>query len=147
METLMDEVLDSIHNYFVDTIHEGKFVIENGTLEADFLKENQYFRIIGSTFNDCVYKYPTTDLIDEEFSGAVWAMRVPPSFIALLSEIEAWIDKYDGDDSTLNSPFTSESFNNYSYSKASGTNSDGSYAPISWQNIFAKRLDRWRKLP
>ena len=147
METLMDEVLDSIHNYFVDTIHEGKFVIENGTLEADFLKENQYFRIIGSTFNDCVYKYPATDLIDEEFSGAVWAMRVPPSFIALLSEIEAWIDKYDGDDSTLNSPFTSESFNNYSYSKASGTNSDGSYAPVTWQSIFAKRLDRWRKLP
>ncbi len=147
METLMDEVLDSIHNYFVDTIHEGKFVIENGTLEADFLKENQYFRIIGSTFNDCVYKYPATDLIDEEFSGAVWAMRVPPSFIALLSEIEAWIDKYDGDDSTLNSPYTSESFNNYSYSKASGTNSDGSYAPVTWQSIFAKRLDRWRKLP
>ena len=147
METLMDEVLDSIHNYFVDTIHEGKFVIENGTLEADFLKENQYFRIIGSTFNDCVYKYPATDLIDVEFSGAVWAMRVPPSFIALLSEIEAWIDKYDGDDSTLNSPFTSESFNNYSYSKASGTNSDGSYAPVTWQSIFAKRLDRWRKLP
>lgn len=147
MNTLLDEICDHIHNYFVMDIHTGNFTISNGQIDCDFLQNNQYFRIVGSTFNDCVYKYPASDLVDEEFSGAVWAMGVPPSLIALLSEIQAWIEQYGGSDSTLTSPFTSESFNNYSYSKASGTNADGSYAPISWQNIFAKRLDRWRKLP
>lgn len=147
METLMDEICDHIHNYFVTEIHTGTFTISNGQIDCDFLQNGQYFRIVGSVFNDSVFKYPASDLTDEEFSGAVWAMRVPPSFIALLSEIEAWIEQYGGSDSTLTSPFTSESFNNYSYSKASGTNADGSYAPVTWQNIFAKRLDRWRKLP
>lgn len=147
MNTLLDEICDHIHNYFVLSMHQGDFTIENGSLNVDFLQTGQYFRIIGSVFNDCVYQYPAEDLIDESFSGVIWAMGVPPALIALLSEIEAWIAKYDGADSTLTSPFTSESFNNYSYSKASGTNADGSYAPVSWQSIFAKRLDRWRKLP
>lgn len=147
METLLDEICDTIHNFFVKEIHEGSFTIANGTMEVDFLQENQYFRIVGSVFNDGVWKYPADDMVDESFSGVIWAMGVPPSLIALLSEIKAWINQYGGANSSLNSPFTSESFNNYSYSKASGTNADGSYAPISWQNIFAKRLDRWRKLP
>lgn len=147
MNTLLDEICDHIHNYFVNEIHTGTFTISGGEIDVDFLKEGQYFRIVGSVFNDCVYQYPATELTDEEFSGAVWAMAVPPSLIALSSEIQAWIEQYGGSDSSLNSPFTSESFNNYSYSKASGTNADGSYAPVTWQSIFAKRLDRWRKLP
>jgi hypothetical protein len=147
MNELLEEVCGYLHNYFIHEIHTGDFSIVNGSLDVDFLQNGQYFRIVGSVFNDCVCQYPAADLHDEEFSGSVWAMAVPPSLIALLLEIEAWIAKYDGDDSTLNSPYTSESFNNYSYSKASGTNSDGSYAPVTWQSIFAKRLDRWRKLP
>ncbi len=147
MNILLDEICGLIHNYFVQESHTGEFTISGESIDVDFLKENQYFRIIGSTFNDCVYKYPATDLIDETFSGTIQAMNVPPALIALVSEIEAWIAKYDAEDSVVNSPFTSESFNNYSYSKASGTNSDGSYSPVTWQDIFAKRLDRWRKLP
>lgn len=147
MNLLLDEVCGYLHNYFVDEIHTGTFVIANKTLNVDFLKEGQYFRIIGSTFNDCVFQYPADDLMDESFSGSICAMAVPPSLIALLSEIEAWIAKYDGEDSTVKSPFTSESFNNYSYSKASGSSASGSYTPVTWRDIFASKLARWRKLP
>lgn len=147
MNELLEEVCGYLHNYFIHEIHMGDFSITGGSLDVDFLKEGQYFRINGSVFNDCVCQYPAADLSDEEFSGAVWAMAVPPSLISLLSEIQAWIEQYGGSDSSLNSPFTSESFNNYSYSKASGTNADGSYAPVTWQNIFANRLAKWRKLP
>ena len=147
MNTLLDEICDHIHNYFVISMHEGDFTIENESLNVDFLQEGQYFRIIGSVFNDCVYQYPAEGLINESFSGVIWAMAVPPSLIALLSEIEAWIAKYDGEDSTVKSPFTSESFNNYSYSKASGSSASGSYTPVTWRDIFASKLARWRKLP
>jgi hypothetical protein len=65
-------------------------------------------------------------------------MAVPPGFIALAAEIE----EYNRSDAGKASPYTSESFGGYSYTKA--TNSDGS--PVSWQKVFAKRLNAWRKI-
>ena len=82
-----------------------------------FLKNGQYYRIVGSALNDGVYKHGTDDLQlqDEEFYGAVWAMRVPKEFIALVDDIQAWETKYSA---ALASPYTSESFDIYSKSKA-----------------------------
>ena len=40
------------------------------------------------------------------------------------------------------SPYTSESFGGYSYTKATDANG----APIGWQKAFASRLNKWRKL-
>ena len=104
----------------------------------DFLQEGQYFRIVGSVFNDGVYQYPATSLTDEVFEGAVWAMAVPPTLIALSAEIKA----YNDSDAGKPSPFTSESFGGYSYTKATDANG----APIGWQKAFASRLAKWRKL-
>lgn len=151
MEALMDEVCGYINNYFsrrVD-IHAGHFKIESGSLIADFLQENQYFRITGSVLNDGVYQYPAVDLSDEEFDGYVWAMKVPPAFIALLTDIAAWRAKYEDINSPAMSPFSSETFSNYTYVKSVGGNRDdegSSNGQVNWISVFGSRLSRWRKL-
>lgn len=111
------------------------------------LATNQYFRIVGSVFNDGVHKYTSEDLsalTEETFNnGAVWLMAVPPAVIALDSEISNWITKY-GDAST--SPFTSESFGGYSYSKSAGTSGASGSGGTTWQSVFKSRLNKWRKI-
>ena len=107
-----------------------------------FLVVGQYFRIIGSTFNDGVYQYGTGGLTDETFDGAVWALAVPAAFISLVEDVEAWRDKYE---SAANSPFQSESFAGYSYTKSSANSNSGG-SVTGWQGVFAARLNKWRKI-
>lgn len=149
MENLMDEFCATVHNYFEirGGAHRGTFTIENGAIRADFLRENQYFRVLGSVFNDGVHKYPTKDMTDETFTGTVIEMAVPPSVLAFLADVEVWLEEY-GDVSGANySPYTSESFNNYSYSKGTVSRATGtSGTPMTWKDAFADRLTRWRKI-
>ena len=120
-------------------VHIQTYTISGGSIAPlDFLQEGQYFRIIGSVFNDGVHQYPAADLTDEVFHGAVWAMAVPPSLISLAAEIE----EYNNSDAGKVSPFTSESFGGYAYTKATDANG----TPIGWKKAFASRLNRWRKL-
>ena len=144
METLMDDICGYLHNYFVADIHEGTYTVANGGIDLP-LQTDQYFCVRGSVFNDGGWQYPAPDMHDETFKGQIGSMAVPAAVIALASDISDWITAYA--DSNLDSPFTSESFNNYSYSKAQSTSADGGYAPVTWQNIFSSRLARWRKLP
>lgn len=143
----MTDFCEELHNWFdVDRIF-GTFTISNGeiTVPDGYLQENQYFRIVGSVFNDGVYKYPSNELIDETFDGAVWAMAVPPAAIALFTQIQEWNEKYSQNEAA-NSPFQSESFGGYSYSKGSNSTTGGSNITVSWQDQFKSRLNRWRKL-
>lgn len=134
---MLEKMCAECRNYFVKDIHFGTFKIEGGAIEPlDFLQEGQYFRIVDSVLNDGVYKYPATELKDETFYGAIWAMSVPPSFIALASDIETWQDK-DGKPSA----YTSESFGGYSYTKA--TNAKGQVA--TWKEVFASQLNQYRR--
>lgn len=138
---MLTEICAELRNYFEvpNGRHFGTFTISGGSIAPlDFLQEGQYFRIIGSVFNDGVHQYPGSDLTDEVFYGAVWAMAVPPTLIALATEIE----EYNKSDAGKASPFTSESFGGYSYTKAT----DASGAPIGWKKAFASRLNQWRKL-
>ena len=140
------EICSYLKNFFIRSdadIHKGEFTIENGGLSLDFLVNGQYFRIVGSALNDGVYKYgdESLTLLDETFDGAVWAMYLPPMFVELASEIVVWCDK---NADALASPYQSESFGGYSYSK--GGNSETSGAAYSWQNQFAARLNPWRRL-
>lgn len=151
MEKTLDELCGYINNYFETKpggIHRGTFAVEDGSLSVDFLQSGQYFRIKGSVFNDGVYTYPANDLVDETFVGEVWAMAVPPAVIALCLEIQKWEDKYGGVDSVNMSPFSSESFNNYSYTKGGSnrSNSTSGSSSTTWQDVFGSRLTRWRKL-
>lgn len=141
----LTELCKELNNWFDIDRKFGVFTIENGSLQDDVgLKENQYFRIVGSIFNDGVYKYPAEDLTDETFEGAIWAMAIPPEVVALMAKINDYETQY-GD--VINSPYSSESFGGYSYTKSSGTSSgsaeNGSGGVLG---IFSKELNRWRKI-
>lgn len=143
---MLSELCHELRNYFETDKYFGAFKIEDNVITGDFiLQEGQYFRIVGSVFNDGVYCYDDNlDLKDEEFGGALWAMAVPLEVIALASEIEEWNNLYGGVDSQNMSPFNSESFGGYSYSKdGGGSSSDGTG---TWQKAFASRLNNWRKI-
>ena len=142
---MLTDLLQELRNWFPVAKHTGEFTIQNGNITADFLANNQYFRIIGSIFSDGVHKYPATDLVDEQFTGAVWALAIPQAVINLSTEIDAWQAKYGGVDSAAMSPFNSESFGGYSYSK-SGNASAGNASAADWKSVFASALNRWRKI-
>lgn len=140
---MLEQILHFIHNYFVKEKHVGHYVISDGTIVLPYLKEGQYFRIVGSDLNDGIYEYPA-DLNDETFDGEIWAMSVPRSLLELVSEIEDWQDNY-GD--SADTPYQSESFGGYSYSKGSASGSNGKGGELcGWQAKFASRLNQWRKI-
>ena len=139
---MLEQVLQHLNNWFLVGIHEGTFTVENGSIALPFLLTNQYFRICGSVFNDGLHQYPATDLTDETFTGTVWVLAVPKAVVVLAEDIAAWEEK-NGE--AVLSPYTSESFGGYSYTKASGGNADKS-AGTGWQGAFKGRLNDWRKL-
>ena len=105
---MIGEVCAYLRNYFDYNQPKtfGEITIENGKIVTNCqLKPNQYFRIIGSTSNDGVYKNDDNlQLIDETFDGAVWAMACPPDFISIVSEIAAYQAKYGAIDSYAMTP-------------------------------------------
>lgn len=141
---MLEELMRECRNYFLipGGVHPDTYTIKGGSIALPFLVEGQYFRIIGSTFNDGVYQYGTGGLTDETFDGAVWALAVPAAFISLVEDVEAWRDKYE---SAANSPFQSESFAGYSYTKSSANSNSGG-SVTGWRGVFASRLNKWRKL-
>ena len=149
---MLTELCKELNNWFDVKRIFGRFTIEDGHLMdmSDVLQEGQHFRIVGSIFNDGVYVYPASKLHDEVYDGAVWAMAVPPSVVALANKISEWQNKYGGVDSVAMSPFQSESFGGYSYTKKSGrsgSSTDGSgHIAESWQGAFASELNQWRKI-
>lgn len=142
---MIGQVCAEVKNYFIQKdvdIHASNYTVTNGQIgPVPFLKDGQYYRIVGSMLNDGVYQHGVDDtaLSDEEFFGAVWAMRVPRDFVALCEEIQAW-DVQNGE--ALSGPYSSESFGGYSYSKATG--SDG--GAYTWRDQFRTRLNAYRRL-
>ena len=128
-----------LRNYFETKKRFGTFTISGGSISpSDFLQDGQYYRIVGSVFNDGVHRHPAHDLTDETFDGAVWAMAVPPAVVELLQKIQEF------EAATANAPtaYTSESFGGYSDTKATDENG----LPVGWRSVFKSELNRWRKL-
>ena len=146
---MLTELCQELHNWFEREIHTGSFTITGGTITADFLQANQYYRVCGSIFNDGIHQYGKEaqgEMVNETFDGAVWALGIPKAVIDLAEEISAWREKYEAADSAALSPFNSESFGGYSYSKSAGNGSGGNSTGVSWQTVFGSRLNMWRKL-
>ena len=128
------EMCASLRNYFALDPISGEFTIKHSDITVPGLVRGQYFRIDGSVFNDGVHRYGEISMNgDETFTGTITPMAVPPAFEAVAAEIEEWKQK---NAEVINSPYQSESFGGYSYTKGSA----------SWQGVFAKRLNRWRKI-
>lgn len=141
---MLEKVMTYIHNWFLHSVTAGAWEITDGTVVIPGLLDGQYFRIVGSVFNDGLHQYPANDLADETFDGQVWGLAVPKDFIALVDEIEEWETKYGA---AAASPYASESFENYSYSLGSDVTSGGNTDPATgWQRQFMARLIPYRKL-
>lgn len=134
---MIDEICASLHNYFAVDIVPGEYTVNDGEITLPFLAAGQFFRVVGSVFCDGVYRCGDKLPADETFDGAIWALAIPPALDSIAVEIEEWKAK---NADVLASPYQSESFGGYSYSKGTGSDS------VSWQGVFAKRLNRWRKL-
>lgn len=140
---MLEEILMHLHNWFVvpNGVHTGKYSIKDGSIALPFLVPGQYFRIVGSVFNDGVYKYltdgPIEGLVDEDFAGEIWAMAVPKALIKLTGEIEEWVKKHP------DTVYVSESFGGYS--RTLSTNG-ATGTPSTWRDVFQGHLNAWRKI-
>lgn len=146
---MLSEICAEIKNYFTKDCDRfiGDFSINDGQIAPSIDFKTDYFRIVGSRLNDGVHKVSELEskpLEDEDFHGAIWIMSPPKDFIALVAEIETWQTKNGGVDSAAMSPFQSESFGGYSYSKGNAAN--GATASATWQQAYYARLKRWRRL-
>lgn len=118
---MLEQILMEIHNWFrvrdsVNGIYPGTYTIENGGIALSFLQCGQYFRIIGSLFNDGLHRYgPDMEaMTDETFDGTIWALAIPKIVVDAAAEAEAWMAK---NGAVANGIYSSESFGGYAYTK------------------------------
>ena len=146
---MLTEFFQYLRNWFYgnEPRFDGDFTIADGQLNiSEDIKLGQYYRIFGSTLNDGVYLHDGKEaLLNETFTGTVRLMAVPKEVSALIGEISAWQGKYGGADSEAMSPFASESFGGYSYSKGQSANVSGN-SSSAWQSAYAARLSLWKKV-
>lgn len=142
---MITEVLQFLRNWFVErglvadiAIVDGELASIDGSPASDYLREGDYYRLINSRRNSGVHKFGAGGLTDEELYCGIWILAIPQALLDLIVEIEEWQTKHG---TAAASPFSSESFGGYSYSKGSGTNGD-----TSWQSAFLSRLTPWRKI-
>ena len=144
---MLEEVLRNLNNWFEvpEKRLTGFFQVEGGALALPdgWLLDGQYFLVSGSVMNDGLHQWPA-ELKDEFFQGEVIALAVPQAVIDLAERITAWQEKYG---KAAESPYQSESFGGYTYTKASGNGSQGgSQGRLTWCDAFRSELNRWRKL-
>lgn len=139
---MLTELCGVLRNWFETDRISGTYTVENGSIALPFLQEGQFFRIVGSVFNDGVHRYPDFGMLDETFDGSIWPMAVPAAVLKLDEDINAWQEK-NGEAAA--SPFTSESFGGYSYSK-SASGSAAASGGVTWQSTFRARMNQWRKI-
>lgn len=149
---MLQQICESVCNYFEKQSYDGTFDIADGMISLPLL-DGQRFLIKGSALNDGMYTFHDTGikndddtvevgLRDETFAGRICALAVPPAVIALSGEIAAWVAEHGA---VVNSPYTNESvLGVYSYTKASG--GTGAGGSVTWEDVFADRLKRWRKV-
>ncbi len=140
---MLTEICQELRNWFERSKLYGTYTIVDGSLAVPGAQNGQYVRIIGSVFNDGVHKYPFTDLKDETFKGSLWLLAVPKEVEDLSKEISTWLTT---NAAILTSPYQSESFGGYSYSKASSGTGGSQGNAITWQSMFGSRLNKWRKI-
>lgn len=145
---MLEQILMEIHNWFrvrddVDGIHPGTYTIENGGIALPFLRDGQYFRIMGSLFNDGLHRYgPDMEVLtDETFDGTIWSLAIPKSVVDAAAEAETWMAK---NGAIVDGVYSSESFGGYTYTKDTTATDSVSKTGIP-SHILAK-VNGYRKL-
>lgn len=136
------EVLKYLRNFFPGerwTLQDEE--ITEGEIPLPGLQKGDMFLIEGSRRNDGVHVYGSAGLYGDTISGIATEICVPDNLTRLIGEINEWQEKYS---EAIASPYTSESFGGYSYSKSNGSAQSG--GTVSWKTQFKDRLSVWRKV-
>jgi hypothetical protein len=124
---IVDSLCAELRNFFVRSVIPGTYSIGGGALlPSDGLPapaDGQFYCIHGSLFNDGVHRYPEGPLVDEDFTGEIWLMAVPPGFLALAEDVALYRSKVD-EMTAKNGGYASESFDGYSYTLPTGATQD-----------------------
>ena len=146
VDNTLTELCQELRNWFDRARYIGHITIDkSGDVFCNGVKvgllEGQYYRVIGSVYSNGVHIYPDSDTRAESFDGAVWAMAVPPDFLALVQEIEDWNANARP---KMLGPYSSENLSSsgYSYQRQSAED----MAKADYKTVFGARLNKWRKL-
>lgn len=127
-------IMRHLRNFFAtNEYYSGEVTIKDGAINPP-LKDGQYYLIEGSRNNNGVFKVPE-GLTNETFYGVVTLLAPPPEFLKTVEKIEEFNSSFKA------SPYVSESFGGYSYSKAQGKN-----GPVTWKEVFSGDLNVWRRV-
>jgi len=169
---MLEQILAYLNNWFVRYSYTGNVTVSvDGAVlapseAAAILQPGRWYRILDSDFHDGVYQVPEEEPEEEPEEGpeeepeeeaeveaeepeeeqseafycTLWALGVPSGLLSIAAEMEAWQAKY-GD--VISSPYQSESFGGYSYSKA-GVSSSNSGTATVWTQ-FADALAPYKR--
>lgn len=137
MAITVESVMRECRNFFETAHYDGEFAITGGVVALpEELPDGTYIAISGSAFHDGVHKIgDAMDVPDETFSGRVYILHPPKSFLEICEEI----NEYDQKNPV--GAFQSESFGEYQYTRA------GVQTGLkSWQSAMQQRLNPYRKM-
>lgn len=132
-------VMRQTRNYFEREKMEGVFSISGGVLSP--APKAPYVCIQGSAFCDGVWRLAGGMLIaedglfspEETFEGVVWGLHPPNRFLALCEQISAYEEKNPA------GALQSESFGDYSYTRASGQSGAQGWSSAFWLQLLPYR--------
>lgn len=138
-------VMKECRNFFEAGYLKTTFTIEGGVISpSSIFPAGSYIAIEGSTFYTGVFRVAADGVLEgipvdsftDTFTGRVWFLRPPAGFVELCKEIAEFSEK------TPKGAFQSESFGDYSYTRATGKNGGS----MTWQEHFAERLAPYRHM-
>lgn len=145
MDVSVGQVMRSVNNFFESGYRSTNYTITGGVLSPnDLLAPGMWIAITGSIFHDGVWQLDDwlclKDLPqctpDEKFYGRVWFLHPPAEFLAVCNRIAEFVQK------TPVGGLQSESFGEYSMTRASGKNG----GILTWQEAFSDELRPYRNM-
>lgn len=139
------QVMRTVNNYFATGYRATSWSITGGSLSPDeTLQPGMWIAVSGSMFHDGVWQLDQwlglsgadCHLTDEKFYGRIYFLKPPQAFIDLCGRISEFAQN------TPANGLQSESFGEYSMSRASGKNG----GVLTWEEAFADELRPWRKM-
>lgn len=145
----LSRICANLRNYFIrvgQDVYTGTYTVSDHNITPPVsLVNGQYFRVVGSALNDGVYQYGNAEsmakLKDETFGGAIWAMRVPQSFLDLVADYDRLNAKVE-ELALVSAGFASESFDGYSYTLSSGAPAE----LLQWKSRLDSELNQYRRI-
>lgn len=145
MNVSVGQVMRNVNNYFESGYRATSYTITGGSISPDdLLAPGMWIAITGSIFHDGVWQLDEWlglkdlphSVPDETFYGRVYFLHPPADFLALCERIAEF------DRKTPVGGLQSESFGEYSMTRASGKNG----GVLAWQEAFADALRPYRNM-